>query len=138
MYVSRTLRAAVRQRAENRCEYCHLPWGATSDPFHVDHIISRQHQGPTALYNLALACMHCNNHKGPNLSGIDPRTKRLVELFHPRAHIWSKHLVRKGAFIRGLSAIGRATVAALNMNDLQRLELRLELIAEDILPPNES
>jgi hypothetical protein len=24
--------------------------------------------------NLALACHHCNLHKGPNLAGVDPRT----------------------------------------------------------------
>jgi hypothetical protein len=82
--------------------------------------------------------MHCNSRKGPNLAGVDPRTKRLTELFNPRLHAWSNHFIRKGAFLRGTSAIGRATVAALNMNDLQRLELRLELIEENILPRNES
>lgn len=40
--------------------------------FHVDHIIPRQHGGLTQLDNLALACLHCNRHKGPNLAGLDP------------------------------------------------------------------
>jgi hypothetical protein len=137
MYIPRSLRAAVRQRAQDRCEYCHLPRGATPDPFHIDHVVGRQHEGPTALHNLALACMRCNCHKGTNLAGVDPGTSRRADIFNPRVHIWSEHFVRRGAYVRGTSAIGRATVATLNMNDPSRVELRLELIAEGLLPVND-
>src|SRR5271165_4288477 len=34
--------------------------------------------------NLALACYHCNAHKGPNLSALDPESGALVRLFNPR------------------------------------------------------
>jgi len=34
----------------------------------IDHIIADQHKGATTLDNLALACLPCNNHKGPNIS----------------------------------------------------------------------
>ncbi len=34
----------VRRRAADRCEYCHLPQEATPFiPFHVEHIIAKQH-----------------------------------------------------------------------------------------------
>jgi hypothetical protein len=127
----------VRQRAKDRCEYCRLPAGVTFDPFHVDHIVSRQHQGETVPHNLAFACSHCNSHKGPNLTSVDPKTMRRTGLFNPRVHNWPAHFVRRGAFIRGISPIGRATVEALDINDPGRVELRLELIDEGNMPVND-
>ena len=62
------LRQTVRERADYRCEYCCLPQSA--EPFfayHVEHIVARQHGGRDDSENLALACYHCNAHKGPNL-----------------------------------------------------------------------
>jgi 5-methylcytosine-specific restriction endonuclease McrA len=40
----------------------------------IDHIIARQHGSRTELDNLALACVHCNRFKGPNVAGLDPDT----------------------------------------------------------------
>src|ERR1035437_6502928 len=56
---------AVRRRAGNRCEYCRLPQGAFPRGFHIEHIVARQHGGPTRLDNLAFACWSCNLKKGP-------------------------------------------------------------------------
>lgn len=56
---------AVRRRAGNRCEYCHLPQGAFRRGFHIEHIVARQHCGPTSLDNLAFACWSCNLKKVP-------------------------------------------------------------------------
>jgi hypothetical protein len=39
--------------------------------FHVDRIIARQHGGEAGPENLALACLHCNQHKRPNIAGRD-------------------------------------------------------------------
>ena len=75
---------AVWQRAGDRCEYCCLPARAYPLPFHVDHIVARKHGGQTVLENLALACLHCNRHKGPNIAGNDPNTGDVVRLFYPR------------------------------------------------------
>jgi hypothetical protein len=58
--------------------------------FHADHIIARQHGGKSDLENLALACLHCNQHKGPNIAGRNPESDELVELFHPRRDRWSE------------------------------------------------
>ena len=79
------LRQTVRERADHRCEYCCLPQDA--EPFfvyHVEHIVARQHGGSDDNENLALACYHCNAHKGPNLSALDPESGALVRLFNPR------------------------------------------------------
>src|SRR5208337_5662096 len=53
-------------------------------PFPIDHIIARQHGGSTTLDNLALSCLHDNTHKGPNVAGIDPISKRISRQFNPR------------------------------------------------------
>jgi hypothetical protein len=74
--------------------------------------------------NLALACYHCNAHKGPNLSGLDPESGALVRLFHPRQDRWDEHFERNGVLIVGRSAVGRATVGLLKMNAADRRRLR--------------
>jgi hypothetical protein len=85
-------------------------------PFHIDHIIPRQHDGRMDPDNLALACLHCNRHKGPNLAGRDPLDGTIVELFHPRHQIWAEHFEWRDADVIGLTATGRATVQVLAMN----------------------
>ena len=66
----------VRRMADNRCEYCRVPEAASRFGHVLDHIIARQHGGKTELANVALCCGRCNQHKGPNLSGIDRRRTR--------------------------------------------------------------
>jgi 5-methylcytosine-specific restriction endonuclease McrA len=118
------LRQLVRQRAKSRCEYCRLRQEQEPLVFHIEHITPRQHGGKDSGENLALACHHCNLHKGPNLSGLDPRTKKLTRLFHPRLDDWEDHFADRDGTIVGLSATGRTTVALLRMNQDGRLQLR--------------
>jgi hypothetical protein len=80
--------------------------------FEIEHIIARQHDGLTVAGNLALACFSCNKRKGPNLTGIDCVTGKVVPLFHPRRHKWSRHFRWQGALLVGRTPIGRATIAA--------------------------
>jgi hypothetical protein len=120
-----SLREAVRRRADNACEYCHMPQEATPlIPFHVEHIVSRQHGGTDDPSGLALACDRCNAYKGPNLTSIDPETHTLAALFNPRGDAWSDHFAGRGGHILGLTPKGRATVRLLNMNAPRRVELR--------------
>lgn len=119
-----TLRQLIRQRAGNRCEYCRLQQAQELLPFHIEHITSRQHGGKSSSENLALACHHCNLHKGTNLSGLDPKGGKLTRLFHPRLDDWSEHFTDRDGEIIGLSAIGRTTVKLLRMNQDGRLQLR--------------
>jgi hypothetical protein len=129
---------AVRTRANAACEYCRLPDRYLRISFEIEHIVSVQHGGSTALGNLAYACVRCNRHKGPNLAGIDRQTSRtkLVRLFNPRRHSWSYHFRWDGPHIVGRTPIGRVTVELLAMNDLIRVALREELIEEGVFPPD--
>jgi hypothetical protein len=114
--VNASLIRQVWQRADDRCEYCHLPAQFFPLTFHVDHITPRQHGGLTELDNLALACLHCNRHKGPNLAGLDPADGELTRLFHPRRDVWSDHFEWREIDLVGRTAIGRATVWVLAIN----------------------
>jgi len=120
-------RIIVRDRAEGRCEYCHLPELATPFiPFHVEHVIAQQHLGDDALENLALACDRCNAFKGPNLSSVDTVSQAIVQLFHPRLDAWDEHFVLEDGIIVGRTAKGRATARLLTMNAPRRIQLRRE------------
>ena len=118
-------RASVQERAGHRCEYCQLHQeDSPLAVMHVEHIIPRIHGGTDDLDNLALACIDCNLHKGPNLVGIDPETERVTDLFHPRRHRWEDHFEWRGIYLVGKPAIGRTTVRVLNMNSEDQLALR--------------
>jgi hypothetical protein len=125
----------VRRRAGDCCEYCQLPQIFSSTRFQLDHVIAEQHGGPTVAANLALACFADNNHKGPNLAGVDPKTGKKAWLFNPRRHKWSSHFRWRGAILVGRTPIGRATVAVLAINLPHRIAQRAALIAEGVFPP---
>jgi hypothetical protein len=96
--------------------------------FEVDHIIATSHGGITRASNLALTCFYCNRYKGPNLSGIDPVSRNLSPLFHPRRHKWNRHFRYAGPLLVGLTPIGRATIVVLKINDPDAVALRQALI----------
>ncbi len=117
----------VRRRAGNRCEYCRIPQEAAPFmPFHVEHIIAKQHGGENRdnPSGLAYSCDRCNAFKGPNLSSIDPETGGKVDLFNPRTDDWEEHFAVLDGRIQGRSPQGRATARLLNMNAPRRVELR--------------
>jgi 5-methylcytosine-specific restriction endonuclease McrA len=123
--VTEATRAFVRQRAANRCEYCHLhqddsPLAA----LHLEHIRPRKHGGSDDESNLCLACIDCNLRKGPNLTGIDPLTGAVTELFHPRQQRWEDHFAFEGIYITGRTTVGRTTIQVLDMNSDDQLNLR--------------
>ena len=90
-------REFVRRRAGNACEYCRIAQESTPlIPFHIEHIVPKQHGGTDDPEHLALACDRCNAYKGPNLTSVDPDTGAVVALFHPRHDLWSEHFVLKG------------------------------------------
>jgi len=122
------LRHFVRLRAGERCEYCRLPEEVGDVPFHIEHIVAKQHHGNDESSNLALACDRCNLYKGPNLTSIDPESGDTVPLFHPRCDAWSSHFLFRGAEIVGITPTGRATVRLLQMNGRRRIRLRQELL----------
>jgi hypothetical protein len=128
---NRVLEQRVIRRAAGRCEYCHFPEAAAELPFHCDHIIAQKHGGATTEANLAWSCFSCNLRKGPNLTGLDPNSGELTRLYNPRADIWTEHFVWDGAWLRGKTAIGRATISVLDMNHPDALAVREALLDED-------
>jgi hypothetical protein len=105
--------------------------------FAIDHIIARQHGGPTTADNLANIGQHCNQHKGPNVAGIDPVTRQLARLFNPRRDRWDEHFRVVGVEIIGITDVGRVTVVTLAMNDEWPQAVRTSLVAENLYPPQQ-
>jgi hypothetical protein len=123
--IPEAVRRAVGARAEFRCEYCRLHQDDDVYAFHVEHILPLKHGGRSDFANLAFACQHCNLHKGSNLSGIDPNTGKVVELFHPRNDRWQDHFtIAATGLFAGVTTHGRATIQVLNMNSPDRVRLR--------------
>jgi hypothetical protein len=125
-------RRAVRKRAGGRCEYCRFPEELADVPFHVEHIVARQHGGVNALSNLALACDRCNLQKGPNLTTVDETTGQTIELFHPRKDAWTDHFAFRGPEIVGLTPTGQATARLLKMNAPRRLAIRAQMLRRGV------
>lgn len=98
----------------------------------LDHVVARQHQGIASFANLALLCAHCNRHKGPNLTGMDPRTRKLTRLFNPRTDQWREHFRWRRAALVGLTDVGRTTIQVLSINATPRASARAELFAEGL------
>ena len=135
MAIPASLRREVRERAEERCEYCGLAAAAQEAAFHIDHIIPVVAGGLTNLDNLALACVSCSLRKGARLEAPDPRSGKMEVLFHPRFDSWRRHFRWEGERVIGLSPTGRATIAALNMNRPLVLAIRREETIRGRHPP---
>jgi hypothetical protein len=133
--MNQALARAVWQRARGKCEYCQLAQEHSILVFEIDHILSRKHGGKTVLSNLCLSCFYCNKFKASDLGGLDPRTQRLVRLFHPRRQKWQRHFRWDGPFLVGRTPVGRATVAVLRTNLPLRIAQRAELIGQGAFPP---
>ena len=133
-YISAELRRLIISRANGRCEYCLVPQNAVYSPPQPDHIIAEQHGGQTEADNLALSCLHCNRHKGPNVASVDVETNQLIFLFNPRTQLWAEHFVLEDATIRGVTAVGRITVRVLDLNAPERVEIRQTLIEGGLYP----
>ncbi len=127
------LRRQIRARAGCRCEYCHFPEAVAELRFQADHVVAEKHGGSATLPNLAWACLRCNSHKGPNLSGIDPRTGKMTRLFNPRHDLWDQHFRWSGPKLIGKTAEGRTTIEVLCINRLDTVLLRRSLMAEGIV-----
>jgi hypothetical protein len=128
------MRTQVIVRAHESCEYCLIYVEYTLFPHEVDHIIAIKHGGQTNLDNLAYACAQCNRFKGSDFSTFDPKTGKVVLLFNPRLQIWHEHFSLDGPRIIPLTPVGRATERLLQLNQIDRLLLRKELLASGRYP----
>jgi hypothetical protein len=133
--VPERLRRLVVNRAAGRCEYCGLSQEGQEATFHIDHVLPLSAGGATAETNLALACVSCSLRKESRRSAVDPSGGRRVPLFHPRRQRWLDHFRWDGATVAPLTATGRATIVALQMNRPLILSIRTEEAHRGRHPP---
>lgn len=132
-YISDSLRHFITERANHRCEYCRLSEHNAFFSFHIDHVISLKHGGLTSQENLAFSCQICNLNKGSDIATFLENTETPIRFYNPRIDNWHDHF---GALDSGLllakSPIGEATIKILDLNHLDSIIERRELIARDL------
>ena len=136
-YLSAELRRQLVEADDHHCAYCQTTAANTGQPMVVDHIIPEAQGGQTTFHNLCFACRRCNEFKGPTTRIHDPLTGELVPIFHPRQHAWTERFTWDAAGIRllGLTAIGRATIIALNINNEVIVDARCRWVGVGWHPP---
>lgn len=135
--ISAVLRQCVVDFTDGCCGYCQTSQRLIGPMMEIDHIHPKAHGGKSDEENLILACPMCNSHKGSQLEAIDPVTMQLTPLFNPRLDRWYNHFEwgEQGAVIVGVTAKGRATVNALDMNHPQIVSVRRMWISVGWHPP---
>ncbi len=135
-YIPARLRRLVIARANNRYEYCGLSQQGQAATFHIDHVVPVAAGGPTTEDNLALACVACSLHKAVRRRAVDPESGQSVPLYYPRQDVWPEHFHRvEEVHLVGITATGRATVEALQMNRPLILAIRAEEVLLGRHPP---
>jgi hypothetical protein len=134
-YISVEMRRLIQERARDRCEYCLIPAAFALLSHEIDHIVAEKHGGETIDSNLALSCALCNQHKGTDLTSIDPVTGNIEPLLHPRKDRWSDHFQFSKGRIEPLTSVGRVTVRLLQFNVPERISERLVLSQSGNLGP---
>ncbi|MBI3360822.1 MAG: HNH endonuclease [Chloroflexi bacterium] len=135
--------SAVRQRVAEasrfRCGYCLTSQDIVGPVLELDHILPVSKGGADEEDNLWLACSWCNAYKGKQTDALDPLTGDRVSLFDPRRRIWADHFKWSddGTLIVGLTACGRATVDALQLNNEYVVPARRRWVAVGWHPPSD-
>lgn len=138
-YVPIELRRRVAAQAKHRCGYCLTQELVIGRPMEFDHLLPRSLGGLTTEENLWLACSLCNDHKSNRLFLVDPETGAQVRVFNPRTQRWAEHFTwaEGGTRIDGTTAVGRATVAALQLNRPSLVLARKLWVAAGWHPPRD-
>jgi hypothetical protein len=135
--VPEQVRKRVRVRAGDRWGYCRAHQIRVYAPLEIEHIVPVAVGGPHDESNLWLACRLCNLYKAAQTHGSDPLTGKRTRLFNPRRQSWARHFRWAGPRAAGLTPCGRATVAALRLNNPTALENRREWMSVVWHPPEE-
>jgi hypothetical protein len=138
--ISAELRERIRIQSGDRCGYCKSSQRYVFVPLEVDHIVPQARGGTDDEENLWLACRMCNNFKSDHIQGVDPLTNRETHLFNPRLQIWSEHFEwsSDGIHILGRTAVGRATIVRLQLNNAIAVMVRREWVTAGWHPPKEA
>lgn len=136
--ITKAQRQRIAEVANYRCGYCLLQEVVSGIPLTIEHILPKALGGTDDDENLWLSCRICNERKGKLIEAIDPDTGMLVPLFNPRTQNWHTHFVwrESGIWIGGKSAIGRATIETLALNDELRVRARSIWVRSGLHPPN--
>ena len=91
------------------------------------------------MENLAFSCGGCNGHKYTKIQALDPVSRELVSLYNPRTQKWLDNFVWSDDFLQavGLTAIGRATINALQINRSGVVNMRKLLLMAGLHPPQQ-
>lgn len=136
--ISDALKQQIRTEAGNRCGYCLSLQKYVLGILEIDHIIPQAKGGTDDPDNLWLACRLCNSYKGIQTTALDPNTGKNSQLFNPRQQQWSQHFQwsSNGTQIEGKTAIGRATVNALQLNNFIAVTVREQWVQAGWHPPS--
>lgn len=136
-YIPVDLRNQIQQRDRGRCCYCLTQEINSGIALSFDHILPQSRGGTTCFENLCLACRSCNEYKSDQTEAIDPLTGEVLPLFHPQQQTWNEHFAwtEDGTRIEGKTAIGRATVLALQLNHLTIVAARRRWVSGGWHPP---
>lgn len=138
MGISDSLRQRILESSENKCGYCKMPVDLIYGFVEIDHLDPRARGGQDHEENLWLACSRCNNYKSDQTHALDPQTSERVKLFNPRQQNWYEHFSWQPddkAIITGITPCGRATIAALRMNQDDSLSFRRLMAFLGLYPP---
>lgn len=135
--INKELDKRLRHDAKNRCGYCQNPQELMPYKLEIEHLNPIANGGETIEENLWLACRECNAHKATKTEAIDNLTNKTVKLFNPRTQIWKEHFEFSEDFskIIGKTPTGRATVEALQMNNIYQTTARLAWSETSKFPP---
>jgi hypothetical protein len=137
--ISLALRQRLAMEAEERCGYCQSQQQYVLGRLEVDHIIPVAAGGTDDEENLWLSCRLCNSYKGTQVRAIDPISGKQVNLFNPRTQNWGDHFLwsAEGTQIVGLTPCGRATVIALQLNNVLAVMVRQAWVRAGWHPPQD-
>jgi hypothetical protein len=122
-----------------RCGYCRSGQRVIGVRLILDHLTPRARGGKDDEANLWPCCQPCNGFKQARTQARDPLSDVVVPFFNPRQQRWGEHFAweEDGRLIVGLTAVGRATVAALQLNREELIEARGLWIAVGWHPPSD-
>ncbi|BAY83845.1 HNH endonuclease [Calothrix parasitica NIES-267] len=118
-YIPETLKNKILNNDKRRCCYCLTSEVNSGIPMSYDHIKPISKGGKTNFNNLCLACRSCNEFKSDITEAVDPSTGEIVPIFNPRRQSWFDNFQWSpdSTKVEGLTAIGRATIVTLRINN---------------------
>lgn len=136
-YIPESLRNQIANSDRQRCCYCLTTEANSGISMTYDHIQPVSKGGETSFGNLCLACRSCNEFKSDATEAVDPLTGETVSLFNPRKQKWSEHFAWNfdSTRVEGITAIGRATIVRLRMNNQVIVVARRRWVVSGWHPP---